>query len=360
MLWKMQAGMGDTVFGPLYQVLAARGVAIKFFHHASHLGIEGDRLETIVIQPQVRLKDDKPYEPLVEVCGLPCWPSEPLWEQIVDGDALRKSHVNLELDDPPDPPDPCTLRRGEQFEDAVLAMSVGSLMPLCQELYDNSAKFARMIDNSYSVATQAFQVWLTEQLVPGLGWPFADDSILSSYVEPMDTYCNMSQLLDREDWPPADQVQDIAYFCGVLSDEPDEKQPQATKRARHKGVTYLGRDSGTVWPKADPDGSFDWGYLFDHHPHEGEARFDAQYWRANIQGSERYVTTYKGTVEHRLHAHGSGFDNVYLAGDWTHNGVDGGSVEAAVASGRLASRALCGEPKDVPGTSGWLAGDAWR
>jgi hypothetical protein len=56
----------------------------------------------------------------------------------------------------------------------------------------------------------------------------------------------------------------------------------------------------------------------------------------------------------------SGFHNVWLAGDWTHNGIDGGSVEAAVASGRLASRAICGSPQEVPGTSGWLAGDSWR
>jgi uncharacterized protein with NAD-binding domain and iron-sulfur cluster len=53
-------------------------------------------------------------------------------------------------------------------------------------------------------------------------------------------------------------------------------------------------------------------------------------------------------------------NNVWLAGDWTDNGIDGGSVEAAVASGRLASRAICGFPKEVPGTSGWLAGDGWR
>jgi hypothetical protein len=112
--------------------------------------------------------------------------------------------------------------------------------------------------------------------------------------------------------------------------------------------------------RAISNGSFDWGYLFDHHRHDGEARFAAQYWRANIEGSERYVTTYAGTVQHRLQTHESGFDNVRLAGDWTDNGIDGGSVEATVASGRLASRAICGSPREVPGTSGWLAGDGWR
>jgi uncharacterized protein with NAD-binding domain and iron-sulfur cluster len=366
MLWKMQAGMGDTVFGPLYEVLANRGVNVKFFHHATHLTVDPDRklLERIEIQPQVELEPQyDPYQPLYDVNGLPCWPSEPLWKQIKHGKELSALKLNLELEDPPPRlrPKRFELVRGEHFDDAVLAMSIGSLTPeLCQELVDHSPAFADMLANQYTVATQAFQVWLTEQLRPGLGWPFRDDSILSSYVEPMDTYCNMSQLLDREAWPPDDRVEDIAYFCGVLPDEPDETQPKATQRARHKGVIYLARDSSEVWPKAQRDGAFDWGYLFDHHTHQGEARFDAQYWRANIKGSERYVTTYAGTVEHRLASDESGFDNVWLAGDWTDNGIDGGSVEAAVASGRLASRAICGFPKDVPGTTGWLAGDGWR
>lgn len=37
--WKMQAGMGDTIFGPLYEVLKARGVRFKFFHKVEHLGL---------------------------------------------------------------------------------------------------------------------------------------------------------------------------------------------------------------------------------------------------------------------------------------------------------------------------------
>ena len=42
------------------------------------------------------------------------------------------------------------------------------------------------------------------------------------------------------------------------------------------------------------------------------------------------------------------------AGDWTRNGIDGGSVEAAFASGGMASRALCGSPSYVPGEHGPL------
>jgi hypothetical protein len=43
--FKMQAGMGDTVFGPLYEVLKGRGVTFKFFHKTSalHLSPDGAR-----------------------------------------------------------------------------------------------------------------------------------------------------------------------------------------------------------------------------------------------------------------------------------------------------------------------------
>jgi uncharacterized protein with NAD-binding domain and iron-sulfur cluster len=49
--------------------------------------------------------------------------------------------------------------------------------------------------------------------------------------------------------------------------------------------------------------------------------------------------------------------NLALAGDWTRNGICGGSVEAAVTSGRLAAQHLSGSPAVVPGTEGWLESD---
>ena len=101
----------------------------------------------------------------------------------------------------------------------------------------------------------------------------------------------------------------------------------------------------------------DWALLADPEGREGEARLEAQYWRANIFGSERYVLTPPGTIGHRLRPDESGVENLVLAGDWTRNGICGGSVEAAVTSGKLAARALSGSPAVVPGTEGWLESD---
>ena len=81
----------------------------------------------------------------------------------------------------------------------------------------------------------------------------------------------------------------------------------------------------------------------------GERRLPQQYWRANSVGSERYVQTPFGSVEHRLEPHQSGYSNLFLAGDWTRTGIDGGCVEAAVLSGRAAAKAIAGLP--VPSIS---------
>ena len=43
MFWKMQAGMGDVVFAPLYQVLRRRGVRFRFFHRVTALRLAADR-----------------------------------------------------------------------------------------------------------------------------------------------------------------------------------------------------------------------------------------------------------------------------------------------------------------------------
>ena len=67
---------------------------------------------------------------------------------------------------------------------------------------------------------------------------------------------------------------------------------------------------------------------------------EAQYIRANVPETDRYVTTPAGSVHARLDPEASGFDNLMLAGDWTHNGIDGGCVEAAVVSGERAAAAL--------------------
>jgi uncharacterized protein with NAD-binding domain and iron-sulfur cluster len=82
-----------------------------------------------------------------------------------------------------------------------------------------------------------------------------------------------------------------------------------------------------------------------------ERRFDAQYFRANVDPSERYVLTVPGSTRHRLTSKDPEFDNLFLAGDWVAGCINGGCVEGAVVGGMQAARALCGSPGEIQGDS---------
>jgi uncharacterized protein with NAD-binding domain and iron-sulfur cluster len=82
--WKMQSGMGDVVFAPLFEVLKKRGVAFEFFHRLKQVRL----VETELLKPQERpyvkrlefevqahVLDGTEYRPLIDVRGLPCWPA---------------------------------------------------------------------------------------------------------------------------------------------------------------------------------------------------------------------------------------------------------------------------------------------
>jgi uncharacterized protein with NAD-binding domain and iron-sulfur cluster len=356
-LWKMQAGMGDTVFTPLYDVLRSRGVRFRFFHQVTGLGVsaDGKSVSSITVQPQAHLKQE-PYDPIVEVRGLRCWPSEPRWDQLRNGARLCKRKVNFENVCNPQRLKSFDLHVGKDFDEVVLGISVGALPEICGELAAANARFKQMLDGSDTVMTEGIQLWLAKQACQ-LGWEF-ETSIATSYVNVADTYSNMSQLIAREKWRGSDCPEETVYLCGVIDHRGVASQKDADERVRSNAREFLTRHADPVWPDGcDGDGAFDWDILFDCNGATGEKRLDAQFFRANFQPTERYVMTRAGSVSSRLRSDESGFSNLKLAGDWTRNGIDGGSVEAAVTSGMQASRAICGSPRVIQGEKGWLVDD---
>jgi uncharacterized protein with NAD-binding domain and iron-sulfur cluster len=359
-MWKMQAGMGDAIFAPIYEVLRARGVRFQFFSEVTGLGLspDGTLVQRVDVRQQARVRGDGEYAPLVDdPGGLPSWPAAPRWDQLEDGEALREAGVDFEAGGATPAATERALRLGEDFDDVVLGISIGSLAPICGELAARHERFATMLERVPTVATQALQVWMTrdpQQLgVDPLGM------ISGAYVPPLDTLCDMTHLLPREGWPESTGVASIGYLCGTMTEVESETQAEADARAFAAGLEHLRRNALVLWPGAAERGAdgFDWSLLFDPDGRDGEARLRAQYWRANIRGSERYVLTPPGSVAHRLRPGESGCENLVLAGDWTRNGICGGSVEAAVTSGKLAAKALSGSPAVVPGTEGWLEAD---
>jgi len=213
----------------------------------------------------------------------------------------------------------------------------------------NDEAFANMLRHTNTVMTQAFQVWLTKT-PQELGFHHGH-SATSTFIEPLDTGCDNSQVLDLEGWSPDKRPASVWYFCGILPDVAGDNPTVATARAQTGALEYL-RAIGPQWPQAVEDGDFLWELLAAPSTTTGVDRFDAQFWRANIAGTERYVQTLPGTIEHRLCADGSSLSNLVLAGDWTRNGFNIGAVEAAVMSGMQASRAISGSPQKIA----WEAG----
>ena len=358
-VYKMRAGMGDTVMAPMYEVLRRRGVRFEFFNTVTDMRLsdDGRLLEQIELVRQADLATDAPYEPLVSVQGLECWPSEPLWEQLRDGEEARSNAANFELEANPLGREPVTLTRGEHFDSVVLGIPVGALPPICSEIAFHHPRFARMLTSAETVATQAFQLWLTKPTAD-LGWEHGENSLAATHVQPLDTWSDMSYLLESEAWQQEDGVEGLAYFCGALDDRAGEDRARATARVKGNAQAFLEHHVAAVWPRAVSNGHagpVDWTVLSDRSGRDGAARLEAQYWCANTTGGERYVLSPAGSMADRLAADQSGVENMTLAGDWTRNGIDGGCVEAAVTSGLQAARAVIGHNDPITGESSkWL------
>ena len=108
--WRMNAGMGDAIFSPLYLVLQKRGVKFEFFQRVTKLTLseqDPQVIEKIEIEPQAVLIDPaRGYQPLVNEeaakgqfvrykTGLPCWPNEPLYDQLKDANELRNRNLEF-------------------------------------------------------------------------------------------------------------------------------------------------------------------------------------------------------------------------------------------------------------------------
>ncbi|MEB3826804.1 hypothetical protein [Phormidium sp. CCY1219] len=349
--------MGDAVFAPLYQVLKQRGVKFKFFHKVTNLGLDADKkaIATITIARQVNLKSEE-YQPLITVKGLPCWPSEPLYDQIEGGESLKSvnlesfysSHVDVGSE---------TLTYKEDFDRVVLGIPVASFPYICPELLEANQKWRDMVYQIKTVQTQSLQVWLKPDNA-GLGWPLwmKQNPIVDTYLEPFDTWVDMSQVLCRECWPTTHDPNQVAYFCSVLPG-PDLPPPptqnhfptQAMNQAKANALNLLEQNMKDLWPNAYGKEGFNWNLVVDPENRQGKERLNAQYLRVNVDPSERYVLAVAGSSQYRLKTDKSGFSNLYLTGDWIDNGFNSGCVEAAVMSGMQTSRAICGYPQQIVG-----------
>ena len=228
-----------------------------------------------------------------------------------------------------------TLERGKDFDLVIFGISKGALTSLCPQLLTKSTAMNTMNNAVQTVATQAYQVWLTKNL-NDLGWtyqPNGQQPVLSGYTEPFDTWAAIDQLLVREDWKAGVRnPKNVSYFCSVLSVSSyppfsDNSFPAKMSEIVKQGaIGQLEDHMQPLMSNAVTADGFHWDWLTDTSPARaergvevstatGKARFDSQYWRANIDPSERYVMSVVGSTALRLETDGSGFKNLYLTGD---------------------------------------------
>jgi len=177
-----------------------------------------------------------------------------------------------------------------------------------------------------------------------------------AFAKPFDTWADMRQLIEREDWEDG-RVGSIAYFCNAMitpedfpSRDDSDLPARAAAQAKANATAFLRDAIGPLWPRAVHryPTEFRWDLLVDDQERTGPARFDSQFWRANVDPSERYVLSVPGSARYRLAPDQSGFSNLVFAGDWTSCGLNAGCVEAAVTSGLLAAAAISGRPPARP------------
>ncbi len=318
LFWKMRAGMGDVVFAPLYEALRRRGVRFRFFHRLDQLHLSDDRrtVEAATFGCEDAAGDE--YAPLVRVRGLPVFPART--------DPLRPDAASVRLE------------AGRDYDALVLAVSLGMLPHTCTELIESDERWRSMVDRVGTVATQAFQVWMGAD-ERALGWD-QPAATVTGCGEPFETFASMSHTLPFEDWPEDDRPLTAAYFCGALAESELADGPAASERVQEAAVEFLERRGPALWPAAaDANGDF------------RSELVHARYWRANVDPSDRYVQSLPGTSQYRLPADGSGFENLFLAGDWIDSGLNAGCIEAAALGGLQAANAVEGRPL-ADGTSG--------
>ena len=167
-VWKMNAGMAETVFAPAYEVLKARGVKFKFFHRLRDISLSSDKksvsgiylgLQARTVDPHSRQpREYDPLEPLPaygkpQGVGLMTWPNRPRAGWL---DAAH-SNVDPELFEDPDDSSLADVRRVDLhvniFDRVVLAVPIGVIPSVFPELLKVSDRARAMVREVKTVRT---------------------------------------------------------------------------------------------------------------------------------------------------------------------------------------------------------------
>nr|WP_276602673.1 NAD(P)-binding protein [Nannocystis pusilla] len=337
------AGLGEVLFAPLYRLLRDRGVRFRFFHKLKHLCPDPKQpaVSAAVVGRQIELApgvDD--YEPLIKVKGLPCWPSRPLYSQIVLGDDPVIQAIDFEANESPEVEE-VVLRAGVDFDEIVLGVPPPALAGAARELAARDPRWQSMLEHTHSIAAIGAQLWLSPTWPQLMGAP-AQAGAGGIVRTELPRWVNLSTAAVYEGWPREHWPGAIASLSGP---RPDRAADGSREPVRDIAETWLKSHPRALWPEASLAGAdeFNWELLVDPQGRAAEHRLAAQHCWATQNASDRQIVTLPGDPRHRLAAGDSGFRNLWLAGDWVGGGLDLACAEGAVMAGLQAARALSGE-----------------
>jgi uncharacterized protein with NAD-binding domain and iron-sulfur cluster len=286
---------------------------------------------------------DSGYDPLLAYDGRWAWPEAPIEARLKHHPALPLRAEFLYESPWTAPKDAKTfeLLADNAFDTCILAVPVGALSPMCDDIANKLPAWRTMLETSSTTPTLSAQLWQS-RTTSELGWPNGQ-TVLTANRAPLSTWSDMSFLLKIEQPSSSEH---LSYFCGPYPRKPYTNPPPVdfSEQELARGIASTSRwmndNLGELMPKAAAPTSFA--------PAPGG---DELYVRVNSFPSDGYVLTRPGSVRNRLAPGDSGVANLYLAGDWTKNGFDIGSFETAVVSGLLCAKAIAGTRVRVPGES---------
>src|SRR5262249_36005250 len=167
--------------------------AVRLADPASLAPGESPYVEALEFDVQADVVGGRPYRPLVDIRGLPCWPSAADYPQLLAGPRLPAEGRDFESFWDPRAVRTRALRVSEDFDLVVLGVGMGAIPHVCRDLVARDPRWRAMVDHVKTVATQAFQLWLRADMRE-LGWPDAPITI-SGFVQPFDTWADMRHLI---------------------------------------------------------------------------------------------------------------------------------------------------------------------
>jgi len=348
--YQMRAEVGDSLIAPMFFVLRSRGVRFLFFHRVWDLVPSQDdaRIDRIEIERQVTLRSGDPfsYEPLKEVAGRLTWPAAPRESQLAESGTYDPP---LDSFYTPRRGERFFLEQGRDFDHVVLSFPIQCFKWYCSKLLAARPAWRTMYERVETTESQSVRLALKLDL-PGLGWNFGPP-VLSGFYQPLATWEDNGQLIACETWPPDNCPRAIATLFGpALSRQPYPGPDQFAYPAARQpiveaaGLKFCQDFAGSLWPRAvdikNPPG-LDFDLLVTWNDvGVGEERYRAQALRMNVGPVEAYTRIQQGTLHSRLRVNETGYFNLSFAGDWTRNGFDLPTAEAAVLSGLQAAQGL--------------------